>query len=467
MGDVAPAAVLHSAMLARGSLVLLLTALASPAHAGDLPLVDAYVERKMADHRIPGLALVVVRDGAVVHTRGFGEMTPSSPIVIGSLSKAFTATAILQLADAGKLDLDAPVRTYLPAFELADAAAATLTVRQLLHQTGGLPGNAPRSEKADASLEDHVRALRTVRLVAAPGAKHIYSSPNYQVLGLTVEVVSGEAFGGYVQRHIFAPLKMTHSRADRGGDVTPGHNLWWGLKGPTAYRWEAGRLPTASLVSSAEDLGRFVLAHLNGGELDGARILSAESTATAHRGVGPAEGFTYAMGWREGTTAGVPSLWHGGALPCYRGALVLLPGTRSGVVVLTNSASPFVDHTREIAAGVVALMNDRPVPTGIRPLRLTYLVIAAASILLVGLQLRGLWRAARGERHTKGPLPVVLLDLVLPVTLLVLIPRMAHVGWRDMLESAPDLVVTTVLLLAISIVRGVVRLARRERVAAA
>ena len=89
------------------------------------------------------------------------------------------------------------------------------------------------------------------------------------------------------------------------------------------------------------------------------------------------------MGWREGTTAGVPSLWHGGALPSYRGAVVLLPQSRSAVIVLTNASSLFADHTREIAAGIVALLEDRPLPPGFRPLRTTYAVIAVLCLVFV------------------------------------------------------------------------------------
>lgn len=454
-------------MLRRLLAGLLLWSLVSSAGAADLGAIDPYVLRKMQDHLLPGLSLAVVRDGALVHQRGFGEMQPGSAIVIGSLSKAVTATAVLQLVDARKVDLDAPVARYLKELRLQDPAAAAITVRHLLNQTSGIPTEAPRAKAGDASLADHVAALRDVRLLAAPGGPHVYASPNYQVLGRLVEVVSGETFGAYVQRHVFAPLKMTSSGIEPGGapSLVPGHNLWWGLNGPTAYRFEGGRLPTASLISTAPDLARFVLAHLNGGELDGARILSAESMATAHRGVGAALGFKYAMGWREGTTAGLPSLWHGGALPSYRGAIAMLPQSRTGVVVLANSATIFSDPTREIAAGVVALLNDRPAPAGFRPTRRTYLGIAALSVLLVGLQGHKLWKVLRGPRLTaaQGTFGVVALDLLLPVALVIAIPRFTHLPWPAMLEGAPDVVVTLGVVIALSAVAGVLKLVRRER----
>lgn len=420
--------------------------------------IDRYVEQKMRDHRLPGLALVVVRDGAVVHRKGFGELQPSSPIIIGSLSKAFTATAVLQLVEQGRVSLEAPVQQYLPEFAAADPLARRITIRQLLHQTSGIPSSAPRASH-DASLAEHVAALRDLRLAATPGSRHEYSSPNYQILGRLVEVVSGEPFDAYVQRHIFTPLQMTQSSADPARVApAPGHNLWWGFSGPALYRWERGRLPTASLITSADDLAKFALAHLGIAPAGTSPILQQSSFAEAHRGGAPSEGFSYAMGWREGTTVGVPSLWHGGALPSYRGAVVLFPQSRSAVIVLTNASTMFADHTREIAAGVVALIHGRPLPSGVRPLRDIYLVIGIASALMLLLIVRGLVRAARNVEKPHGRTKVVVLDILLPLALLFFVPRFVHVSWRGIAEAAPDLALTMVAAFVLSLVTGIVRL---------
>ncbi|HYI09989.1 MAG TPA: serine hydrolase domain-containing protein [Thermoanaerobaculia bacterium] len=440
--------------------ILLTLAMTGVAAADDGLGIDDYVRRKMRDHLIPGTAVVVIRDGAVVHRNGFGELAPDSPIIIGSLSKAFTATALLQLVDAGRVRLDAPVVTYLPDFAMADPDARKITVRQLLNQNSGIPSSAARAASNDASLAEHVAALRDVPLETRPGERHIYSSPNYQVLGRLVEVVSGQPFGSYVESHIFRPLQMSRSAADAGRVApVPGHNIWWGVSGPTAYRWEPGRLPTASLIASADDMGKFALAQLGAGT---ARpLLSAESLAEAHRGAAKSEGFSYAMGWRDGTTAGVPSLWHGGALPSYRGAVVLLPQSRSAVIVFANSSSLFADHTREIAAGIVGLLHGKPVRNVFRPLRYTYLAIAIGAALLVMLQVRTLVRALRGtERKRHATAKVVLLDIVLPLAVLLMVPRFVRVSWRGIFESAPDLAVTAAVTVALTIVTAVVRLRR-------
>lgn len=422
--------------------------------ASTLSEVDGYVAGKIGDHLVPGLALVVIRDGKVVHRSGFGELDPARPIIIGSLSKAFTAMAVMTLVEDAKIELDAPMQGYLPGVSFADPAMAAVTVRQLLHQTSGIPADAPRADAQDATLAGHVEALRAVRLVAPPGERHIYSSPNYQVLGRIVELVSGESFGAYVQRRILDPLQMTSSSVTGAEDAAEGHNLWWGLAGPSTYRWEPGRLPTASIVASADDLARFVLSQLGVGP----QLLTAQSLAVLHHGVGEAEGFAYAMGWREGTTVGVPSLWHGGALPSYRGAVVMLPQTRSGVIALTNMSTMFADHTREIAAGVVALLEDRPLPTGVRPLRQVYTVIAAGSVLLIGLALLGLVRAVRRPRGKTWA--IVVFDLLLPAAALLAAPVLSRVSYRAMWEAAPDITLTVAVAVLLGMLSAGVKLMR-------
>lgn len=123
------------------------------------------------------------------------------------------------------------MQRYLPGVSFADPGMAAVTVRQLLHQTSGIPADAPRADAPDATLTAHVEALRAVRLVAPPGGRHIYSSPNYQLLGRIVELVSGESFGAYVQRRILDPADDLEFR-DRSGRCGRGAQSVVGDGGP-------------------------------------------------------------------------------------------------------------------------------------------------------------------------------------------------------------------------------------------
>src|SRR5512137_2469789 len=186
--------------------------------------IDAYIEEQMRRLHIPGLSLAIVEGDRIVHVRGFGRArpggevpTPQTPFFIGSLTKSITATAVMQLVEAGKVELDAPVQRYLPWFRVADPqASAQMTVRHLLYQTSGLP--LLPSEVALGDFDDNpdaterqVRALSTLKLTRPVGSKWEYSNFNYNVLGLIVEAASGESYAVYIQNHIFDPLEMRHS----------------------------------------------------------------------------------------------------------------------------------------------------------------------------------------------------------------------------------------------------------------
>jgi CubicO group peptidase (beta-lactamase class C family) len=434
--------------------VLLFLLLAVPAAGSSMSEVDRFVVERMRKHLVPGIALVIVRDGKVVHRRGFGSLSPDQRVIIGSLSKAITAAVVMQLVDEGRIDLDTPAVQYLEGLTFDDPAAASISVRHLLNQTSGIPTKARRAPGRDAGLAEHAAALAAVRLAGSPGETHIYSSPNYQLLGRIVETVEREPFGSVVQRRLFDQLAMSSSGIDPA--ATPpvtGHNLWWGMAGPSFYRFEPGRLPTASLISTADDLSRFALSQLGSGR----QILSPSALAAMHEGVAPAGGFSYAMGWRVGTTAGVPSLWHGGAVANYRGAMVLLPESRSAVIVLSNVSTMFADHTREIAAGVVALLENRPAPDGFTPLRRIYLFIAAASLLVIGLQLRSFLRALNRKGSAPTRSTILLFDLALPLAIVALLPLLMKISWRGMLDATPDLVVTGIVMLVIGLATAMLK----------
>ena len=192
--------------------------------APDFAAIDADVQAQMVEMHLPGLALGIVRRDQIVHLHGFGVADPSgravtsqTPFIIGSTTKSFTALAIMQLVEAGQLDLDAPVQRYLPWFRVADAAAsAHMTLRELLNHTSGLPASAGYQpifnvETGSLALEDGVRSLSTVQLDRPLGASYEYCNANYNILGLIVQSVAGQPYGQYVEDHIFVPLDMQHS----------------------------------------------------------------------------------------------------------------------------------------------------------------------------------------------------------------------------------------------------------------
>lgn len=348
--------------------------------------IDAYVKAQLRRLKIPGASLAIVEGNRIIHMRGFGHARPGgeppstqTPFVLGSTTKSFTALAVMQLVEAGKIDLDAPVQRYLPWFRVADpSASARITVRHLLNQTSGLPmlpGLDVLDDIDDSpdAAERQARGLVTLKLTRPVGSTFEYSNLNYILLGLTIESAGGESYADYIQNHIFNPLGMCHSyalpgEAKRNG-LAVGHRYWFGH--PVAalnFPIPLGSLAAGQLISCAHDMARYLIAHLNGGSCGDAQILSAAGIAELHRGaadirVTGASVGQYAMGWFTTHTGPYPVLHHGGNVPDFSSFMGLLPAQKQGVVLLVNADHGLPMILEEVGLGLVALLaGEQPAP---------------------------------------------------------------------------------------------------------
>src|SRR3712207_6504435 len=217
---------------------------APPGPTTNFDAIDEHVRSQLDDLRMPGAALGIVKDGKVVHLQTFGDadedghaVTVETPFKIGSTSKSFTALAVMQLVEAGKIQLDAPVQQYLPDFRVADPEASKrITVRHLLNQVSGIPTSAGmdymyRTDRADDALEREVANSKGVKLIADPGTTWQYSNRNYTTLGLLIKVVSGQSYEDYIQQHVLEPLSMTQSFTHlddaKSHGLATGHQYWF------------------------------------------------------------------------------------------------------------------------------------------------------------------------------------------------------------------------------------------------
>jgi CubicO group peptidase (beta-lactamase class C family) len=435
-------------------------AAARPAHT-DLAAIEQFVEGHWRNTSSPGLAYAIVRDGALLHARGLGRanattpVTPATAFGIGSMTKSFTALAVMRLVDAGKLELDAPVQHYLPRFRVADeAASGRITVRQLLNQTSGLPMYAgfwrPSSETGDDLLEQRVEALATVQLRAEPGTVYQYSNANFDIAGLLVQTVSGRLYANYVEEAILGPLGMTNSffPADRGvrDGAAQGHQDWVGLAIPAEAFVEEAMWPGGGLHSSAEDMARYLIAQLDAGRSANA-VLTPESFAELHRdsGVGSAG---YALGWDTGVIAGVRVVEHGGASPAFHSSMLFAPEQGLGVVVLSNvAAAPLFGPlaTEQIANGILALLvGAEPALTGFAGLRtplaakLGLLALTVWGLVSVPLDVRRISRRAASGMPIGRLALSPLLSLGMGLFLLLGLPRLVGTPLWAMWQFSPD-----------------------------
>ena len=452
--------------------------------------IERFVQDEMKVQRIPGLALGIVRDGRVVYVRGFGKaddsgrpVTPQTPFIIGSLSKSFTALAIMQLVEAGKVELDAPVQHYLPWFRVADEEASrVITVRQLLNQTSGLSTKTGRSfqgngDTSDGALERTVRKLRSVELTAPVGTKHQYSTVNYAVLGLIVQAVSGRSYERYVQTEILDRLQMQDSftsqaAAEQDGLAT-GYHYWFGRPRAAELPYNRGLVPAGYLISSAADMTHYLLAQLSGGRYHDTSVISARGVDELHRPTvaTPMKGTSYAMGWFVGPINGIPAIHHQGETFNFHANAVLVPESRTGVIVLMNAENSLdlfsAGRMGTIAEGVTSLLLGRePAP---RPSNIVSFLAYAVLFGLLAVQTRAIVRSARALRNGRpGTRRRIGMSLVLSlgwaVLVLVLVPRQLGLPLLTLAQGLPDLAYLLLVSGVAALLWGIARTALACRV---
>jgi CubicO group peptidase (beta-lactamase class C family) len=449
------------------SAALLVLGAAAPADAvasepsAPADAIDRFVQAWRAANGVPGLALAVTRNAQVVHLRGYGDagdgrpVTPDTQFLVASLSKSFTALAVLQLAEAGHIDLDTPVAAYLPGFTVADRTQARrITVRMLLNQTSGMAdtGFPDMTLPQPTTIADRVASLRAARLVSQPGTTFHYFNPNYAVLARLVEVVGGRPFPDYLRAHLFAPLAMTRTTSvvtaaqapSAAQDLAQGHILAFGV--PIARAELDGYLGGFDgVISTARDMATWLIVHNQGGALQGRSLLSPQGIQLLHT---PPRGIdtSYAMGWTR-QPGSPPVIEHSGVQATFHAQQALLPNGRYGIVVLANAYSGLIDFAG-LLRGLTTLISADGAPQAGFGARRIGIALAgmAALILAVGAwrlrRLRG-WAERQAGRPWRAALGVALPFAAVGVTLLVptLVARFSGrvFGWRVLFLAMPDL----------------------------
>lgn len=326
-----------------------------PITAPEEPMPYAQLDRLMQryDGDVPGASLLVLRDGEALVRRGYGrsdlargvEAGPATAYRLASVSKQFTAAAVLLLAQDGTLAIDDPVRTWLPSLP---READAITLRHLLTHTSGLVDYEDlMAEPYDGQIRDAgVLALleKEHRLYFAPGSAYRYSNSGYALLALVVERASGMAYADFLRQRIFRPLNMHDTLAYVDGGPAVPHRAWGYSENESASaaeRWQrtdqsatSAVLGDGGIYSTIDDLARWDAA------LYDDRLLSDASRAEAF---GPqvevtGEGYEaqYGFGWRiTGET-----LWHSGETIGFRNVIVRWPRRHLTVVLLTNRNAP-------------------------------------------------------------------------------------------------------------------------------
>ncbi len=328
-----------------------------PEVAAALTVLDAWIAATVAQREQPGLSIGIVYDQDLVWAKGYGfadldgrvPATPSTIYRIASISKLFTATAVMQLRDAGKLQLEDRVSDRLPWFSIKKTheGGPAITIRQLITHTSGLPREVNGVNWSDLSFpsrDDMLRVLPGQETVFPPDTEWKYSNLAVSLAGETVAQVSGEPWSEYVERHILRPLGMTATRVvpERG---MPGLAVGYGRRVPGRKRETepfvdiGAESPAGNLASNVDDLAKLVSLQLREGPAGGNQILRGSTLREMHRvqWLRPDWQSGWGLGFSVRRVGDEVRVGHGGSLPGHRTQIEIAVAQRLGVIVLTNA----------------------------------------------------------------------------------------------------------------------------------
>lgn len=331
----------------------------------DQESVAAFVDELMAEHMaendVPGATIAIVHQGEVVLEKGYGyaNLADEMPVDettsfrLASVTKLFTAMAVMQLAEQGQLDLHTDVNQYLKTFQIPSTFDEPITLHHLLTHTSGLTdrsvGSGTTNPDQVLSLGEYVATYVPERAYP-PGQLQMYSNYGIGLAGYVVEQITGMPYEEYVTQSILQPLEMEDSSFTFTADTATGYSGRFWTRPVTPLVLSAA--PSGALYASAADIGRFMLAHLQSGMVDSVRLLEPETLQQMH-----SQQFTHhpalhgtAYGFAERIRDDRRVIWHNGALAGYRSMLYLLPDADFGIFVANNND---YELSREVADAVL------------------------------------------------------------------------------------------------------------------
>jgi D-alanyl-D-alanine carboxypeptidase len=334
------------------------TSVPAPELAGAFEQIDRLLARTVSEQAVPGLAAGVICGRNLAWAQGYGVMalddprpvTPRTRFRIASLTKLFTASAVMLLKEQGVLALDDPAARYVPWIETVarpgESGETPITVAHLLAHTSGLPRDSRLTDFQrlfQPGREAAISALSSQKLQAQPGETNAYSNLGYAILGEIIAEAKGVGYAGFLEQEIFAPLEMTETLVHpaREDNVAWGHGPR-GLDGARkkAGFWQLGfSTPAGGMASSVEELSEFLILHLAPYTGAQPRILSPSSLREMHEihhMVDPERGGV-GLGWAVEISNGQHVVYHGGELPEQTSFMLLDLRADIGVVVLTNA----------------------------------------------------------------------------------------------------------------------------------
>ncbi len=309
----------------------------------------------MAEQQVPGLAVAVVVGGRTAWLRGFGvtdgpgsqPVTPATMFSVQSISKTYTATAVMRAVAEGKLSLDAPITTYLPSFRVNSRFEAQperrITLRLLLSHRSGLTHEAPLGSNFDrtATFDEHIRSISDTWLKFPVGQRFAYSNLGIDLAGRVLEVAYERPFEDVMAQQLFTPLELRETTVDQPLIRSSANRAVGHAKGYETVPVGMAMIPAGGVYTSARDIARFMQLHLDGGKVGERTLISRAALDAMYEACCNDELSTYGLGIGlsrlEVAGADVAGLGHGGGGDGFLADMYWYPEVGLGIAVLTNS----------------------------------------------------------------------------------------------------------------------------------
>lgn len=361
-------------------------------------LIDRWLEESMEYGHIPGVALTIIGNDFSDINRTLGiespdksEISNDTQFYIGSLSKTLTAIAILQLVEQQKIDLNRSFHEYLPGVDFNESLRS-ITVEQLLNQSSGIKNKdglhfSRKQLERDFSLWS---IYPSIEVSLEDVGQFEYSNMNYNILGLIIEMISGERYTEYIWNNILRPLNMKHTvySYKHAHKLTNGYSLWFNrpvyLNKPDEYN---NYLPAMGYISSIDDLKKLLRFLLNPGKYSNINVLSEDSvkemfTSSLNSDFDGTEGY-YGYGWQITEVNGTPCYFIQGGARGSSSYIYILPESNIGIISLTNMNAIFqAKESRNIIPGIIEIINDIK-PVHVEPSTTYRMILIFLSLVII------------------------------------------------------------------------------------
>lgn len=419
--------------------------------------IDTYLQSCTENAHIPSMSVTIVDKDKVLFSQSYGKCENcDTPFLLGSVSKSFTAVCIMQLAQQGKIDLNANISTYLP--NAADGDK--ITVSQLLNHTSG--------------LGEH-QTLGNYKIINEQGV-HNYANVNYSLLGEIIEMVSGKSYNDYITENLFEPLQLSHTAATLNESIENGliggYTNYWGFHIKNSHKYPSSKnawitVPAGYISSSTNDLGKYLQMYLNGGN----GILSEQSIDTMFYGdtvhIDDDIPYWYGYGWAAVKEPfSEPVLRHSGLVETGTSCVFILPESDIAIAITTNVNDYFVTNSMldRLGWGIVLMLLGNP-PNEITghayimghiPIDLIMLTILTMAILSL-YTLYGYVNRIKRRKRLPAVLSLISFHLLLPIFILLLVPIFFATPLWVAKAFVPDIFITIVISSALLFVSGFIK----------